>query len=328
MRRFETRSILLFVFLTLFILGNSALVLALRSRQAISAGEFWQRVDQTITALDRAKSQSPSAVPAVLDGLAEQWASVDAVTFADGSRSELDTGYLVGQLRQRPYDLAELLNIFIAMQETHKLDPTRSFGAADLAGLQIILQRAEFQWNQPPSPVQAFLQNLWEKFNAWLNSLFGQNGISIPALDVNLLTIVASIVLAGVLLYVFRGLFGDLIVENRLDEAHLPGDELLTADAALQRAKEISQTGDYRTAVRYLYLSSLLLLDERGLLRFDRSKTNREYLRSVASFPHLSAPLHDVIDVFDRVWYGFQPLDQDGFKHYVEKVDELREQKK
>ena len=302
MRRFATRSILLLLFLSLFTLGNSALVLALQSRGTITSAEFWQRVDQTISALERVKSQPASAVPPVLDGLANQWAGVDAVTLADGSHLALDTGSLVAKLRQRPYDLVGLLDTFNALRDAHTLDPTRSFGAADLAALPAILQRPEFQWDQPPAPLQAFLQNLWAKFYAWLKSLVGPNGISIPIPDGTISTIVACLVLVVVLIYVFRGLFGDLIVENRLDEEHLPGDELLTADTALQRAKEISQTGDYRTAVRYLYLSSLLLLDERGLLRFDRSKTNREYLRSVASFPHLSAPLQDVIDIFDRVF--------------------------
>ena len=105
------------------------------------------------------------------------------------------------------------------------------------------------------------------------------------------------------------------------------GGEILTADMALKKAQQLSSGGDYRTAVRYLYLSSLLLLDERGLLRYDRSQTNREYLRSVANHPHLANPLRRVIDVFDRVWYGYQPLTQDDYTRYAEQVNKLRRQK-
>jgi hypothetical protein len=76
-----------------------------------------------------------------------------------------------------------------------------------------------------------------------------------------------------------------------------------------------------------LYLSSLLVLDEQGLLRYDRSRTNREYLRSISSRPELAKPLRDVIDVFDRVWYGFEAVDEDTYKTYVEHVQELRERK-
>ena len=79
--------------------------------------------------------------------------------------------------------------------------------------------------------------------------------------------------------------------------------------------------------MRYLYLSSLLLLDERGLLRYDRSKTNREYLSSLSNTPELSEPLNEVIDVFDNVWYGYHSLDEETFKHYSDRVEELKEKK-
>jgi hypothetical protein len=105
------------------------------------------------------------------------------------------------------------------------------------------------------------------------------------------------------------------------------GGEPLTAELALQRAQELSTGGDYRTAVRYLYLSSLLLLEERGLLRYDRSLTNREYLRTVAHRPELAAILREVIDVFDRVWYGFQTLNPGEYEAYVLRVETLRQQK-
>lgn len=328
MRALIVRSGFCLLFAVLLIFGHGVPVLARQRVQVISADQFWQRVDQTIAELDRLKTQPAGTVPAALDDLANQWAGVDAISLPDSSSSLIDTSSLVSQLRQRPPDLIELHNVFSALRQAHQVRPTRGFGSTDLAALQAVLKRPEFQWNQPVSPLQAFLDNLREKFIEWLNSLFGQNGVSIPIPGGEIITIVASIVLVIVLIYVFRSLFGDLIVESRLNEDQLPGDELLTAETALQRAKEISQTGDYRTAVRYLYLSSLLLLDERGLLRFDRSKTNREYLRSVASYPHLSEPLREVIDVFDRVWYGFRTLDEYEFRHYVEKVDQLREQKK
>jgi hypothetical protein len=79
--------------------------------------------------------------------------------------------------------------------------------------------------------------------------------------------------------------------------------------------------------VRYLYLSALLLLDERGLLRYDRSRTNLEYLRTVRDSPDLVRPLRSVIEIFDRVWYGFEAIDPRTYQEYVERVDELRKQR-
>jgi hypothetical protein len=69
------------------------------------------------------------------------------------------------------------------------------------------------------------------------------------------------------------------------------------------------------------------VLDEQGLLRYDRSRTNREYLRSISSRPELADPLRDVIDVFDRVWYGFESVDEQTYQSYREHVEELQEKK-
>jgi hypothetical protein len=129
------------------------------------------------------------------------------------------------------------------------------------------------------------------------------------------------------LFFISRGLSRSLAQEAELAAEDSANDEMLTSKGALKRAETLSLQGDYRNAVRYLYLSSLLVLDEQGLMRYDRSRTNREYLRSVASKPDLAKPLRDVIDVFDRVWYGFEHVDEQTYQTYLKHVDELREKK-
>jgi hypothetical protein len=34
-----------------------------------------------------------------------------------------------------------------------------------------------------------------------------------------------------------------------------------------------------------------------------------------------------VVDVFDNVWYGYHSVDEDSFKHYSDRVEELKEKK-
>ena len=60
------------------------------------------------------------------------------------------------------------------------------------------------------------------------------------------------------------------------------------------------------------------------MLRYDRALTNREVLRRVAHDPTLAAVLQDVVDVFDRVWYGYQPLDEVTYQRYAAAVDRLK----
>ncbi|MGB1253746.1 MAG: DUF4129 domain-containing protein [Candidatus Promineifilaceae bacterium] len=128
--------------------------------------------------------------------------------------------------------------------------------------------------------------------------------------------------LVGFLWYWLRGVQRQFSSESELDPTYDDADQI-SADAAFQQAETLAKNSDYRQAVRYLYLSTLLSLDERGLLRYDRSKTNREYLRTVAG-SDVSPTLRSVVEVFDRVWYGFQPIDAASYEQYAATVRRLR----
>lgn len=327
MRPILVRFSLLFVLLGFFIFLDGGAALALPRAENITPAEFWQRVEQSLSTLRRLKTQPKESVAPALEELAVQWDQLKGLTLPDNATVPLDASLIVSQLRKSPYDLDLLIQRFTDLQNARNITSSNTFGAKDLNALQEILQGPEFEWDRPPSPIEELWNQFWARFQKWFNGLAGDDQINVPVPG-EIFTVGASIILLLILLYVFRNLFSDFFLEASAKDEQLAGDELLTAESALQKAKDISRGGDYRTAVRYLYISSLLTLDERGLMRFDRSKTNREYLRSVAAFPQLSAPLREVIDVFDRVWYGFQPLDEENFQHYAEKVDQLREQKK
>lgn len=134
---------------------------------------------------------------------------------------------------------------------------------------------------------------------------------------------IGLLLLLGMLIYLLRGLRGSWTREAQINDADDP-EAHLTANTALQQATILARGGDYRTAVRYLYLSSLLWLDERGMLRYDRTLTNREYLERLSDNAELRLWLVPIVDTFDRVWYGHMALDADSFAAYQQQVDGLR----
>ena len=81
---------------------------------------------------------------------------------------------------------------------------------------------------------------------------------------------------------------------------------------------------DYRSAIRYLYLASLLMLDEHGLIHYDRTLTNREHLRQVAGDPELADALRPVVETFDDVWYGFASVNETIYQEFRANVERLR----
>ncbi len=313
------------------ILGLAALALSAAGRvwaagrmdAEISSGQYWQLVDQSRQAVANLKGQSAEKVRAGLDDLALRWEAVKAVRLENGEVIPLDNSFILSALRAEKPDLNNLGKLLAALRAAREDYPAAQFTAKDIQPVKEILSRPEFQWKeQEPNPINEWIQKLWDRIAKWLDKIIPD--VSLPDVDLSPL---AVILLVLVLLYAFRGLFVDLISDARLNGNGETGDEVLTAESAFQRAQSLSRGGDYRSAVRYLYLSSLLLLDERGLLRYDRTRTNREYLRTVSDSPELAQPLSEVIEVFDNVWYGYHELDEASFKHYSDRVEELKEKK-
>src|SRR5262249_19603408 len=137
-----------------------------------------------------------------------------------------------------------------------------------------------------------------------------------------LLITLGVLVVIGALYYLAKGLRIQRALVKLPIEAN---NDPETSGDARDFAATSEATQDYRSAIRYLYLSSLLLLDERGLIHYDRTLTNREHLRQVANLPHLVEALRPVVNTFDRVWYGFEPVDETMYQEFRQNVDRLHQ---
>ncbi|MEP7136285.1 MAG: DUF4129 domain-containing protein [Chloroflexota bacterium] len=297
----------------------------LPSGTPVTVEGYWELVRNTRQALAKMEALPEAAIRQQLDGLASEWGKVTAVEFPDQSRLQIDSSVWVSALKTNPPDIKQLEKFMDALLQAHEQYPQKVFTVQDVAALKTILARPEFQWSQP-APVEAptWLQKLIDGFfNLMERIAFGLGNAAYYG-RVPLIVAIALLFVFS-LFYISKSLSRNLVRDAQLAAEDGDEDGLLTSKGAMQRAQTLSSQGDYRTAVRYLYLSSLLILDEQGLLRYDRSRTNREYLRSVSSKPELANPLRDVIDVFDRVWYGFDAVDEETYQSYVKHVDDLRE---
>ena len=67
-----------------------------------------------------------------------------------------------------------------------------------------------------------------------------------------------------------------------------------------------------------------MILDEQGVLRYDHSLTNREYLREVANRPRVLSELEPVVETFDRTWYGYHKISREEFDAFLRRVQEMK----
>ena len=126
----------------------------------------------------------------------------------------------------------------------------------------------------------------------------------------------AAAALGVMIVFFVRQIRMNLISEANDDVTETEFARVETERAALAHAETAEAASDFRGALRYLYLSAILHLQERGVLPYDKSLTNREYLHQAQNDVDLHAALGPAIKVFDEVWYGYKPCDAETIANY------------
>jgi hypothetical protein len=115
--------------------------------------------------------------------------------------------------------------------------------------------------------------------------------------------------LAAVLLYAIVR----IIVTNRLQLFYRSPKRMTAGNAGVEeftpeddlegQLTHFVQIKNYREAVRYLYLKTLRLLNDRGMIRYHPESTNQEYWQQLSATPQ-GRPFRDLITIYENVWYG------------------------
>jgi hypothetical protein len=112
-------------------------------------------------------------------------------------------------------------------------------------------------------------------------------------------------------------------------EAALPLPENRSADELWAEAEAQARAGQFREAVRFLYLAVLFGLDRKRLLRYEATRTNGEYVRQVRLAEQAPAELHAPFErltaLFEREWYGERPCEATEYDACKALAAEVRE---
>lgn len=289
-----------------------------RAGSPVSLSEYAARIDQAIDLLNRTSSAAPGERQALLDQAAGLIEEVSGVRFDNGAVATVNNADLASGIRRVSADPAPMLDRLRALRASLDALPVAA-SPEDRARLRTLLSRPPFKAS--PDPIWAGLVQQIEEFITRL-----LRGTAQGVLDQRDLVAAAGVLLAlGLVGYLLWNLRRNATPETIIPGGE-PGEERLTAAEARGRAAQYATAGDYRSAIRQLYLSTLLLLDERGFIRFDHTLTNREYLDAARDEPALVAALVPVVDEFDRVWYGFERVTGDEFGDYQRRVQQVQDQ--
>lgn len=272
-----------------------------------------------------------------LDQIAPRLAQTREIGLGDGTSVPADNAWLTQALAQEPPDYGQIEARLAAIIDA--LSQQRSAQDPDaLRKLDEVFSRPPFESRDVPSAWMQFWRGVGNAIEAFFDWIFGSMPtINPPATPPTprsfgnmtplgwTLLIIGLLLVLALVIYAFRGVRQSLVRDAKVRADAADDEEKISAGEALGRAQAQATAGDYRTAARYLYLSSLLWLDERRLLRYDRSLTNREYLDETRANQALHDKLAPVVNTFDRVWYGHRELEEADFRAYEEQVRSLRD---
>ncbi|WP_375760673.1 DUF4129 domain-containing protein [Corallococcus exercitus] len=210
-----------------------------------------------------------------------------------------------------------------------------------------ILARPEFQERQEKAPSEPKEEEVppeagwWRRFidklGAWLKDFFKRQDTqprsretALPlsggaAADILVVILIALTlaVLGVVLVSVLRRKRGDSgpALDVRTVDAAALADH---PDHALSRPPEgwahladaLAAKGEYREAVRNLYLALLSRLHRDGAIHYDETLSNWDYLRAFRGRPEVKAPFRELTRRFDFAWYGNVPVGADGYTEF------------
>lgn len=312
-RRFRISSLLF----GLMILGVWLLMPnPVRADTPSSLDEYRQAVAQALALTQQANALASAQRASLLTQAADTLAKINTVQLPSGASAPIDNTALILQIRDANKTDAALGRL-TALREALAQAPV-TLNPADLQTLHNIL-------NAPPFAVSggnSFLQSLINAVIEFLDRLLTNTAKGV--FDYRDLFVVAGIVLVIVVVFfLIRALRHNLVTEEVFLPA-TPQDQVRSPGEAFTNAQQFANAGDYRSAVRQLYLATLLILDQRGKLKYDPTLTNREYLRQTASDPRANAALIPIVETFDRTWYGFEPISVEEFDDYRRRVEQVR----
>lgn len=214
---------------------------------------------------------------------------------------------------------------------------------ADLRG---ILSSPEFTYDQPHDTfwqrVGKWVQDTLEKIGKALRRIFqfrGPSGAPVRgafAIGNVVLMVVLGVALLAIIGYGIARLAEHIAARRRAPKRKkkwlditsevVEPEESAAAepDAWIRAANAHAAAGDYRKAYRAVFVAVLIRLDRLGALRFERSRTNGEYLRALRGNPALLGLLRPLARGFDLHWYGERPATEGDYRQAMSAYETVR----
>jgi hypothetical protein len=138
-------------------------------------------------------------------------------------------------------------------------------------------------------------------------------GVKLSSRSVKAIVVTLAACVALVILYL---LLGDRLLARRRTEPKVEAQqdwEAVETFTEWDRAiADAEATGDYRLAIRIMYLHCLKLLHERNVITFNKETSNATYLAAIST-TNYAVRFRSILRTFNYTWYGNYAISREGY---------------
>jgi hypothetical protein len=224
--------------------------------------------------------------------------------------------------------LTEISGRLSALQERIRQSQQVANAGDQSAQLDRILARPEYQLDKEQgSTIKKFLKSVEQEILRLLRSLVSSRGGESEFPITGLLS--GFRILLVIIVFVASAIGASYLIgrlrrkrqhEEVKDVREILGEEIagdVTSGDLLDMAAELAKQGDYRTAIRRVYIALLLDLERRGKLPLHPSKTNRDYLNAMRAERMIYPTFSIMTGAFEMIWYGQRRATVEDFNGFV-----------
>lgn len=171
-------------------------------------------------------------------------------------------------------------------------------------------------------PRESFIDKIKKFIRKIIEAIFGNIDPGKTAfLTENIIRLVAVVITGFVLYFLVRFLIGkdgNYFFRKKKEKIKIDGHDLHENIHEINFTETIAsfeRQKDYRSAVRYRFLSVLKLLADKKLISWNPEKTNKDYAEELKDL-QVKSSFRELAYIFDYVWYGEFEIDEENYNYF------------
>ena len=197
----------------------------------------------------------------------------------------------------------------------------RSFG-----NLNDTYSGPEFEYTEVEDDSENFLSGFFNGIFEFIRTVFG---IDVSPVMAQIIKIFVYMIIGGFAVYFLVRLLSvesasAIVGRNRNKATAVSIEDTHIEELDLENLiRESVAAGNYRQAIRYMYLETLKLLSSTGRIEWDQQKTNGDYLREIKN-PTTREKFKRISYLYDHIWYGEFDLDNNSFEDARDQFNSIK----